>query len=218
MDSTVSDLGFKMLFTIDSTYDWPDPHRESDILLRSRLHPKCGHFKTPPPRTIVTSWFSETSVLCGTHFNTVVIRRDLYDFLNIASISGLEVGELRSDTGEAFSDHVSIWTPEQVVLRGGSGSSGTPCEHCGMHRYFPRGVEMYVTRASMEGRDVALADGPAMLVVSQRVADELASERASRGWSLVTSEMLIEKEHAVDGLPDDYVRPQEYIGVSAHLF
>lgn len=204
-------------YILDSNYDRPDPSRAADRKLNLPYHSGCTHFKAPPPRTITTSYFSTKEVLTFSHLDTLIIRRDLFDFLNIGKLTGLQIGSLHRENGKPYVDHFSLWSPCPVLIRGEQKSVKPPCSFCGIPMYFPYGNDWYVTRQSIANVDVAIADGPTLLIINNELGQGILEAKRSGKWSKLTLQPINVVEHAIDGLPDDCVRPQEYLHVRKHL-
>lgn len=212
MGSTSSNIAdmieFYMLHSRDDGPDGSWRFLESKAIQR---HPICGHVKSPPPIELVVHSFKDKTVLAGTYWNLPVLRRDLYEFLSPYGVSDARVGSIVQEDGKQFPQHVTLWSVRQVKLRGSEGADIRICEHCGVVGYSGRGNLEYVTKASIDGIEVAIADGPAFFVINSAVQAELMKKKREGVWRNLAFQPIEVREHASDGLPDDYVRPRNYL-------
>jgi hypothetical protein len=182
--------------------------KESPALGR---HPVCGHVKLPPADEMLVARLNPKAVLTlEPIWGSVVMRTDLIEFLGFDKAPGYHLGRIRQRFGEVFRDHRTVWSNEQVLIRGEKGSLRGTCEHCTRVFYFPWGNDWYVTQASVAGVEAALADGPASLVVNAEAGGRLQEMRLRGPWKQLRLWPIKVREHAADGLPDDYQRPREY--------
>ena len=205
----VSHLSF---FIVDSKDDCPEYDKEFVHSLQQYKCPECRDLKLPIPNEVTFKVFDPKWLLTSEPiWELVIMRIDLIESLGLRDSEEFSFGSIRMSSGESVEGHQTVWSKRNVLIRGEQHSLLGTCELCGRLRYFPKGDQEYVTSKSVLGIDVAIADGPTLLLVSEPVAKRLQDQRILGSWKQLRLYKIKVRDQAVDGLPDDFSRTREPI-------